>query len=150
MSVPKLYSVALGEWLDIGLAAGSYGGALYTAGTGRSSYHTVIGDLARDEQEFRFSGMDGKFVELHGISGRQISWTGNLRVTAAALTTILAQREDFRRTDGVFTFTDDDSTSYANCRIRSFELSEKRRIFVPGANLDWLVPYVISLEQLKP
>jgi len=151
MSVPTLQHYDTSEYLDVGLAAGSQGGALYTSQDGDSTYQTQVGDLVRDEQMFRFSGMHGEFLELHGVVGRPIVWEGMLRVSDAGLSDVRGQRDAFRMLDGVFTFTDDDGAEYANCTIRAFELGRKRRIQVPGnTNLVWLVPYRIMLQQMEP
>ena len=151
MSVPRLYCYANSDWLDVGLAAGGQGGALYSSGHADSSYRTEIGDLIRDEQSFRYAGMHGEFLELHGVVGRPIRWEGELRVSSSALLAIRAQRDSFRYADGVFLFVDDDDTEYATCTLRACNLGRKQRVTVPGnASIVWLLPYQIIIQQQEP
>jgi len=151
MSAPRLYCYAASDWVDVGLAAGAQGGSLYASGHADSSYRTQIGDLQRDEQGFRFAGMHGEFVELHGVIGRQIIWEGEMRVSGSALATIRSQRETFRYADGIFLFIDDDDTEYATCTLRGYLLGRKQRVSVPGnSNITWLLPYRLSIQQQEP
>ncbi|HUT12911.1 MAG TPA: hypothetical protein VMY42_20615 [Thermoguttaceae bacterium] len=141
----------MGYWLDVGLNVGGQGGALFVSGDGKSAYRTGIGDLIRDEQSFRFGGMHGEFLELHGVVGRPITWKGLLRVSEAGLAVIQSQRDQFRMLDGTFTFIDDDNAEYKNCSLRAFEIKDKQRIQVPGAPLlAWRLPYLIILQQQEP
>jgi hypothetical protein len=146
MAVPRLQHVFSGTWLDVGLNAGAQGGALYTAGTARSTYRTIIGDPVIDEQRVGLIATHGELRELFGVRFRPIAWEGELRVTAAALATIRTARDVFRLADGVMTFYDDDGTVYANCTIAVFDMGEKRTL-TSDATLTYWVPYRIVIEQ---
>lgn len=149
MSVPKLQHVSTQEWLDIGLAAGAQGGALYTAGSAESSALVRVGAPVLDVGRFAVRGMPGSFLELHGARGRRIDWWGALRATTAAMTAIVAQRDAWELREGRLKFVDRDGTEYDNCWLARFELIGELRPIVSHAVLDWFVRYEIEIEQLE-
>jgi len=152
MQAPTLFCSWESDYLDIGLDAGADGGALFTAGKGASSSRIQIGDIVRDEQAFRFAGMDGEFLEFHGIVGRPILWEGELRLSEDAWPVVQTQRAAFRMAvDNDFLLVDDVGSMLANCSLRSFEIGFRRRVEVPGKPLIvWYAPYRIVLQHQEP
>jgi len=148
MSFPRLQHDDTEIWLDIGLNSGAEGGALYTAGTADSTARTQIGDPDVDTQRVAFAGVHGSFHADHGVRGRQIVWSGNIRCSTAALATIRTQRDTLRIATGTFTFTNDDDSEYAECVLESYDIGERRRI-TGNDSLDWMLPYRIVLFQLE-
>jgi len=142
MAVPTLKHDETGEYLDLGLP----GGSLYGAGQAHSTAQTIIGAPEADTEQIAMDGVPGSLAALHGVRGRTITWTGSLRVTASALTTIRSQLDRFAALEPPFTFTDDDVTEYGDCRLVGFELGTKQRLI--GSPYAYRVPYRIVLYQL--
>lgn len=150
MGVPRLQHDDTAEWLDIGLAAGSEGGALYIAGIADSAWNElVIAGIEIRRQRAALPGVHGEFEQTFGAGSRKILWTGNLRVTGAALATIRAQIDALKQAAGTFTFIDDLDVEYASCSFVGAELGAKRKI-VGDPTLEWIVPYRLQIDQLEP
>jgi len=147
MSVARLYHDTLNEWLDIGLAAGAEGGALYTSGDAESTYRLVIGGPEMDAEMIAFAGIDGMLRADHGLRGRTIVISGDMRLSQAGWLSIMDQRDAFIAEGGTMTFTDDDDYEYSDCVFERFDLTERRRIS-NSSMLIWYVPYMIVLRQL--
>lgn len=138
-----------GDWLDVGLNAGSMGGDSWNAGLARSTWDPVaVASPARDESEFAFAGMHGVFSEPLGMRGRQIRWSGMIRAEAAAFAAIRTDRDEWLAKDGLMTFTDDLGVDYENCRLDSFEIAPPTPI-VDDDIVDYVAAYEIVMTQLE-
>lgn len=146
---PRLQCYRTSAWLDIGLDVGEYGGALFAAGTGASTYTQEIGDIDKDVEEAAFLDQGGTFRADHGVRTRPIWWAGKLRVSTAALAAIMVQRDVFRLESGLFTFTSDLGIEYASCGLDRFEIVARDKRRISDGSLNWLVPYQIMLSQLE-
>lgn len=150
MGVPRLQHVGTSAWLDIGLEAGAQGGALWTAGTARSTWGPPsIEARGIDRQLESFADIDGVFEIRHGQRERRIVWPGILRMTDVARATILAQRDSFNGLAGEFLYVDIDDTEYGGCVIEPLELGRSgMRMTDPVMGLIWVAPYEIVVRQL--
>jgi hypothetical protein len=95
---------------------------------------------------WRIPALHGGFVQDFGVARRPIEWQGHFRGTAAALATVMAQRDAFLLAATTFTFLDDSDTEYGRCDIEAYDFAARRRIV--HETFDWLVPYRLVIMQM--
>jgi len=143
MSCPTLVHDETADELDLGLL----GGTIANAGDANSTARTRIGETIRDTEKVTFPGVPGAFEAFHGVHGKPIVWTGEIRATVAGLSAIRTSIEAVEVLAGTFTFTDDDGREYGSCVIESIGLDNKKRL--TGSEFVWHVPYSVVLRQLE-
>lgn len=104
----------------------------------------------------RMPGVDGRFVQLHGIGGRTIRAMGILKASAASAALAHKAVKDLLRAkqalvDGrtLATYVGTDTTSYSNCVLRSFEPADWVQTAPDGTNFTATLRAAAVIMQLE-
>lgn len=106
--------------------APTFGGSAIAGGS--SVVRVIVGDSEMDTQEFSFPGIDGEFQQALGLSGRLITWSGQLRAGSdSALTTIETIIEGLLAASQPADIVDGFGRTFKDCTLNRFARRGQRR-----------------------
>lgn len=106
--------------------APTFGGSAIAGGS--SVVRVTVGDSEMDAQQFSFPGIDGEFQQALGLSGRPITWSGQLRAASdSALTTIETTIEGLLAANQPADIIDGFGRTFKDCTLNRFARRGQRR-----------------------